>query len=93
VDGTALEISFGYAQIAAEVVGIKLFERSGPEVFRDLCLLDGYPREDVGFTVLFKFGITLNGFFISDQEQQVVTVFSREVWREHDPKLLPVKIT
>ena len=93
VDGTALEIGFGYAQMTAEVEGIKLFERSGPEVYRDLCLLDGYPREDVGFTVLFKFGITLDGFLISDQEQRVVTVFSRGVWREYDPKLLPVKIT
>ena len=72
-----MEISFGNVQIEAEIQGIKLFEQNGPDVYRELCLIDGAPREDVGFTVLFKLGVALDGFLVTDQEQRVVTAFAK----------------
>ena len=76
-DGVVMEISFGNVQIEAEIQGIKLFEQNGPDVYRELCLIDGAPREDVGFTVLFKLGVALDGFLVTDQEQRVVTAFAK----------------
>ena len=88
--GGAAEISFGSHQAGAEVHNVPLFSRSGPDTYRDLCRLDGAPREDVGMTVQFRLGITLDGFLATDQDQRVVTVFAAGTWDEGDPRLTPV---
>lgn len=90
--GTVLEVGFGRAQAAAEVNGVKLFDRAGSSVYRDLCVADGAPKQNVGFTVLFKFGLALDGFLATEQDDRAVTVFARGVRDERDPRLQPVKI-
>jgi hypothetical protein len=90
--GSVMEIQFGSEQREAEVFGIRLFDRAGPNVYRDLCQADGAPCEDLGFTVFFKFGITLAGFLAADQDDRTVTVFAKSVWDESDPRLKPAKL-
>jgi hypothetical protein len=88
--GVALEIGFGSEQAAAEVNGIKIFDKDGPSAYKDLCAADGNPRSDAGFTVLFQLGITLDGFLHTDQDQRAVTVFVKGTWDENDSALRPV---
>jgi hypothetical protein len=90
--GSVVEIGFGSEQSEAEVAGVRLFDRVGPDVYRDLCRADGAPREDVGFTVLFKFGITLDGFLVAEQDDRAVTVFAKGIWDENDARLKPAKL-
>jgi hypothetical protein len=90
--GTAVEIGFGSEQAQAEVRGIKIFGNDGPSVYRDLCVADGAPRTDVGFTVLFSLGLTLDGFLTTDQDDRAVTVFAKGTWDERDPNLQVVKL-
>lgn len=90
--GSVEEIGFGSAQRLAQVNGVRLFAQDGPLVYRDLCLADGAARHDVGFTVLFRFGVTLSGFGVASQDDRAVTVFSKGVWDENDPQLKPVVV-
>jgi hypothetical protein len=46
-----------------------------PESFRELCQLDGSPKEVLGFIVLLSLGIAFTGFHDSDESQRSVTVF------------------
>lgn len=89
--GTALEIGFGSEQAEAEIGGVKIFGKDGPSVYKDLCAADGNPRSDVGFTVLFGLGITLDGFLDTDEDHRAVTVFAKGKWDENDPALRPIK--
>lgn len=88
--GHVIEVGFGSEQANAEVAGVKLFARRGADVFRDLCLLDGAAKQDVGIAVLFKLGVSLSGFEVHDQDERAVTVFAKEVWSVDDPDLKPV---
>lgn len=91
-DGTVMEVGFGKEQSQAEVSSVQLFDRDGSTVYRDLCAADGAPKQNVGFTVLFKFGIALDGFLVTEQDDRAVTAFAKGVRDEADPRLKPVKI-
>lgn len=88
--GDVVEIGFGSEQSEAEINGVRLFDRAGVDVYRDLSQADGAPREDLGSTVLFRFGMTLSGFLVTEQDDRAVTVFAKGVWDESDPRLKPV---
>ncbi|WP_118186100.1 hypothetical protein [Paraburkholderia phosphatilytica] len=90
--GSVQEVGFGAKQSEAQVAGFKLFDRDGPTAYRDLCLADGTPKEHVGFTILFKFGVTLDGFHVTEQDDRAVTVFAKGVRDENDSRLTAVKI-
>jgi hypothetical protein len=90
--GSVEEIGFGSAQRLAQVNGIRLFAQDGPHAYRDLCLADGGARHDVGFTVLFKLGVTLSGFDVTAQDDRTVTVFAKGVWDENDQRLKPAAV-
>lgn len=91
-DGVVMEVGFGKEQSQAEVSGVKIFDRDGSTVYRDLCMADGAPKQHVGFTVLFKFGLALDGFLVTEQDDRAVTVFAKGVRDEADPRLQPVKV-
>lgn len=92
-DGVVEEVSFGAVQREAEIDGYKIFQPLGPDSYRELCQRDKAPRAEVGFTVLFHFGLVLDSFLATDQEQRVVTAFARGVWKEDDPDLTPLRLS
>jgi hypothetical protein len=50
------------------------------QAFRKLCVLDGAPKEFLGFIILLKLGITLTGFHDGDESQKAITAFTRGRW-------------
>ncbi|MDH4746830.1 hypothetical protein OMP43_22630 [Sphingomonas sp. CBMAI 2297] len=48
--------------------------------FGSLCILDGDPKEFMGFIILFKLGVTMTGFHDGDAAQQAITAFEKGRW-------------
>ncbi|QNN46313.1 hypothetical protein H9L17_14260 [Thermomonas brevis] len=76
--------SYGVAEVYflpdanVSILGIDLF--NDPKAFRELCRLDGNPKEFMGFIILLKLGVTLTGFHDGDEAQKAITAFVRGRW-------------
>lgn len=57
--------------------------------FNALVSRDGDPREDVGFVVLFRFGIAMTGFHDHDTSQLAVTAFCPPRWESSRDSMKP----
>lgn len=60
------------------MLGIDVF--NDPKAFRELCKLDGNPKEFMGFIILLKLGITMTGFHDGDEAQKAITAFESGRW-------------
>jgi hypothetical protein len=89
-EGELLEISLYPNLPSVELSGFKLFEEPGRQIYKNLCGLDGDPRETVGITILFKYGLAMTGFLNEDADQKSVTAFEAGRWDKKDPKLKPI---
>tara|TARA_R110000824_G_scaffold112460_2_gene261658 strand:+ start:838 stop:1293 length:456 start_codon:yes stop_codon:yes gene_type:complete len=58
--------------------GVDVF--GDPKAFRELCALDGNPKECMGFIVLLKLGVTMTGFHDGDEAQKAITAFEKGRW-------------
>ena len=60
------------------ILGIDVF--NDLKAFRELCRLDGNPKELLGFIILLKLGVTMTGFHDGDEAQRAVTAFESGRW-------------
>lgn len=70
-----------------------VFPFSDPNAFSKLCMLDGDPREVLGFIVLLNLGMTMTGFHDKDEAQKAVTVFSRGRWDVLKAEMKPYRLS
>lgn len=91
IDGHLLEISLYPNLPNVELKEIKLFEEPGRQAYEKLCDSDGDPRETVGVTIFFKYGLATTGFLNEDDDQKSVTAFAAGRWDKNDPNLKPIK--
>jgi hypothetical protein len=57
------------------------------EAFNRLCLLDGQPKEVVGFVVLLSLGLAFTGFHDGDESQKAVSMFAEGGYEDLIPKM------
>ncbi len=82
-----LEISL-YSNVHDVILqGIPIYKAPSKATYLSLCKLDGNPREKVGVTILFKFGIAISGFLHVDTDAKSITVFQNGRWSADDQSL------
>jgi hypothetical protein len=57
------------------------------EAFNWLCILDGSPKEVVGFVVLLSLGLAFTGFHDGDESQKAVSLFAGGRYDDLKPKM------
>lgn len=82
-----VELGFGTNIVELNYDGVPLFTASDRAVYDRLLADDSNPYTLHGFIIFLEIGVTLTGFFKSDNDDKAVTVFKKGRWDPLRPEM------
>lgn len=79
-DKVLVELGFGKNIVELNYDGILLFTAPDKAIYDRLLADDSNPLKLYGFIIFLELGVTLSGFFKSDNDDKAITVFKKGRW-------------